>query len=168
MIVGLASVCTKAEARPSIVLNIHNVLRAGNYFCGIYSLDNGKKVFMGQRYSLKCTECNSRWELSVGYGIGAGDRGFVLKSFKPKYKARVKGLIEALPVPPYGFSLRICKCSNCQNLVSVPTILKGDKKFVESCPDCGHDVELLDADVKNLMCPKCSGKVVVENINLWD
>ena len=123
---------------------------------------------MGQHYSLKCSECNSQWKLSTGYGIGAGNRKFIIESFNPKYKAKVKGLIEALPVPPYGFSIRICKCNSCKNLVSVPTILKGDMKFVEPCPDCGKDVELLDEDFRNLTCPKCNCKVVIENITLWD
>lgn len=123
---------------------------------------------MGYRYKLRCDDCGGQWNVKVGYGMMASDKKVVIESFQPEFQPQVTEMIKDAPVPPYGFAYRLCKCSFCKNILSVPSIIRKDIKFREPCPVCGKEVELLDDKSEKLDCPNCNGKVSTEDISFWD
>lgn len=123
---------------------------------------------MGVNYIMRCHGCKAIWDLNLGYGLMAGERKNIIKCFRAQSKARVKSMIEEATVPPYGFAYRMCRCDKCGEILSVPSIVLGDKKFLESCPSCHGQVVLLDEDIDKVSCPKCKGKVTIETTSIWD
>lgn len=125
---------------------------------------------MGRIHEYKCPSCHGVWKLFLGHGWNHGSIKQVLKVFSPELQNKIITEAKGDPDPLFLFNYQAALCKDCQNLVAVPVIqfLETKKTFVEKCPDCGGDAEILAED-SDIICPRCKKEnLCLQEIGNWD
>lgn len=119
---------------------------------------------MGEVVHVSCGVCKKIWRCMTGSGLAYAYREKIVAAFQEKEWEKVTALMAMSEIPAYDFKYRLAACSNCHNVVGVPTLAlsETDKPYVGLCPLCGERTkepaaeDNLEEWSQKTACPACS------------
>ncbi len=132
---------------------------------------------MGEVVHVSCGVCKKIWRCMTGSGLAYAYREKIVAAFQEKEWEKVTALMAMSEIPAYDFKYRLAACSNCHNVVGVPTLAlsETDKPYVGLCPLCGERTkepaaeDNLEEWSQKTACPACSSRrLEMTEIGNWD